>query len=162
MDLRVKIIFFRLYRLLFSVPFWMLTALCNSAVVLSAFAFYRLEHTVNPQIVSFFDALWWSFATVTTVGYGDITPLTVGGKVIGMLLMVGGTGLFATFTALFANAMLGHDVLRIERSVSRMRDNVVGIQTDIHQEELHLENQVRKLNHTLSRLEKRLDDIEDK
>ena len=160
MDISVKIVFLRMYRLLFSVPFWLLTAMCNSAVVLSAYIFYSLEHSVNPQVVSFLDALWWSFSTVTTVGYGDITPLTVSGKIMGIGLMVIGTGLFATYTALFANAMLGHDVLKIEKSVSRMRDNVIGIQTDIHHEELHLENQVRKLNHTLSRIEKRLDDIE--
>jgi len=41
--------------------------------------------------------------TITTVGYGDKFPVTTGGRVIGMLLMTGGVGLFGTFTAFISS-----------------------------------------------------------
>lgn len=51
------------------------------------------------NIATFIDAIWWSFVTMTTVGYGDHYPTTVGGKVIGVLLMFAGITLSGFFTA---------------------------------------------------------------
>ena len=55
--------------------------------------------------MSFFDGIWWSFVTATTVGYGDISPSTPAGRVIAALLMIAGIGLIgsltSTLTALF-------------------------------------------------------------
>lgn len=48
------------------------------------------------------DALWWSIVTLTTVGYGDITPVTVGGRFIAILDMFVGIGFLAIFTATIA------------------------------------------------------------
>jgi len=52
------------------------------------------------------DALWWGFATATTTGYGDITPVTITGKIISIILMLTGLALFGMFTALFAEVVL--------------------------------------------------------
>jgi len=52
------------------------------------------------------DALWWSFATATTTGYGDITPVTDTGKILSIILMLVGLALFSMYTALFAEAIL--------------------------------------------------------
>ena len=43
---------------------------------------YETEHLVNPQIPTFFDALYFGLTTLTTVGFGDITPVTLGGRVV--------------------------------------------------------------------------------
>jgi len=45
------------------------------------------------------EALWWAFVTVTTVGYGDFYPVTTLGRIVAVLLMVSGVGLFGSFAA---------------------------------------------------------------
>lgn len=53
------------------------------------------------------DALWWSIATVTTVGYGDKYPVTSEGRLLGMFLMLAGIGMFAGLSGLVASFFLG-------------------------------------------------------
>lgn len=86
--------------------FLLLTILGNSLIGLFATVFYFLEVNHNPRIAHFIDALWWGFATATTTGYGDITPVTFPGKMLGILLMLTGMAFFAMFTALFADTIL--------------------------------------------------------
>lgn len=52
---------------------------------------------------SILDAIWWSFVTITTVGYGDVTPATLGGRITGVVVMVFGIGLLGMFTATVAS-----------------------------------------------------------
>lgn len=49
------------------------------------------------------DAIWWAFVTITTVGYGDFYPVTMEGRIVAMILMTAGVGLFGTFTGFVAN-----------------------------------------------------------
>lgn len=66
--------------------------------------FFEKQH--NHAINNLFDALWWSIVTITTVGYGDITPATIGGRVVAILLMAYGVGLIGMFTAAIASSIL--------------------------------------------------------
>jgi len=52
------------------------------------------------------DAFWWAWVTITTVGYGDFTPVTTGGRAIAMVLMVVGVGLFSALSGLIASWLL--------------------------------------------------------
>jgi voltage-gated potassium channel len=52
------------------------------------------------------DALWYTYVTITTVGYGDRYPVTAEGRLIGILIMTAGVGLFGTLTGYLANAFL--------------------------------------------------------
>jgi len=60
---------------------------------------FHIEKTFNPAFSSFKDAIWWSIATVTTVGYGDISPITDLGKIIAVFLMIFGIMLYSLLTA---------------------------------------------------------------
>lgn len=52
------------------------------------------------------DAIWWSYVTITTVGYGDRYPTTNWGRIVGVLLMTSGVALFGVFTSFLANTFL--------------------------------------------------------
>lgn len=49
---------------------------------------YEGPEGVNPNIVDFFDAVYWSIITISTVGYGDVTPITIEGKLVTLVLIV--------------------------------------------------------------------------
>lgn len=68
----------------------------------SSTAIYLLEYGVNDNIKSYSDALWWSIVTTTTVGYGDISPVTPGGRIMATILMITGIGMLGALTANFA------------------------------------------------------------
>lgn len=61
----------------------------------SSLIFFDAEFGINPKVHSFFDAIWWSFTTITTTGYGDIYPITIMGRLATMFLMFFGIGTFA-------------------------------------------------------------------
>ena len=48
---------------------------------------------------TFWDGVWWAVVTVTTVGYGDVYPMTVGGRIVAIVLMLTGIGFLAVLTA---------------------------------------------------------------
>ena len=55
---------------------------------------------------SFPDAVWWAIVTLTTVGFGDIAPISLGGRAIGVVLMFFGIGVLGTFTATIAGVFV--------------------------------------------------------
>ncbi len=72
------------------------------------------RHASGANITDFGDAVWWAFCTVTTVGYGDYTPVTVPGRAVAVFLMVGGVVLVGLIVATFSSwvterAARGHD-----------------------------------------------------
>jgi voltage-gated potassium channel len=60
---------------------------------------------VNPNIDDYFDAVYWSVITISTVGFGDISPVTVQGRVATLFLVIGGMGVIAFFTSIITTAL---------------------------------------------------------
>lgn len=73
-------------------------------LVVSASAIYYLEHEAQPEAFqSIPHAMWWAMATLSTVGYGDLAPITPLGKFLGALVMIIGIGMFALPTGILAS-----------------------------------------------------------
>ncbi|MDM8541782.1 ion channel [Desulfococcaceae bacterium HSG9] len=70
-------------------------------ILLTSIVFWQFE-----ERLSFGDAVWWSFVTVTTVGYGDISPASFGGRIVGIILMITGIGLLGILTATIASLFI--------------------------------------------------------
>jgi len=73
---------------------------------LSSVGIYYFENTAQPhQFSSIPDSMWWAVATLTTVGYGDVYPITVGGKIFTFIILMLGLGVIAIPSGLMAMAL---------------------------------------------------------
>ncbi len=76
------------------------------AILFSTVAMYEAEHIAQPKSFgSLFDAFWFTMVTATTVGYGDISPITIVGKIIAMITFVSVLSLFAGFIGVIGGAL---------------------------------------------------------
>ena len=71
-----------------------------AALVFFIFLFGYLFYVSEPGVRNLGDGIWWALVTITTVGYGDITPVTTLGRLVASSLMLLGLGLIATITAI--------------------------------------------------------------
>jgi voltage-gated potassium channel len=72
-------------------------------IVIAASLMYTLESKAQPEVFgSILQSLWWSVVTMTTVGYGDVTPITTAGKIVSTFIMLIGVGLVALPTGMLA------------------------------------------------------------
>ena len=87
-------------------------------VVLSSLLMLTVETSDRSNIKTGGDALWWSITTMTTVGYGDLYPVTPLGRIVAAVLMLCGVGLFGAFTALVASHFVGRQENEISLAIS--------------------------------------------
>ena len=69
--------------------------------------FWSFEHGLNPRVQTFSDALWWWFVSSTTVGYGDVAPMTGEGRMVGVVTIIIGIYGYTNFIALTAESLHG-------------------------------------------------------
>jgi len=75
-------------------------------IYFSAVGIYYFENEAQPEhFTSIFDSLWWAIITLTTVGYGDVYPITVGGKVFTFFILMIGLGIVAIPTGIISSAL---------------------------------------------------------
>ncbi len=87
---------------------------------------WAFEHNhPDSSIQSFPDALWWAVVTCTTVGYGDLAPVTPAGRGVAVVLMIVGVGLLSTLTANVASVFVQQDA-RSEGDAGALTHDVVG------------------------------------
>lgn len=113
-------------------------------VVFSSIVILNCETSDESNIKTASDALWWSFVTITTVGYGDFYPTTLVGRIVAAVLMTAGVGLFGTFTAYVASFFLHHEE---EEEQKKQEDN--------QEEEILLE--LKAIRERLERIEKSIE-----
>lgn len=114
-------------------------AMALALVYISAVALYFVEGVGGQQQESFASiprALWWAIATLTTVGYGDVYPVTPMGRLFASVIALAGIGVVALPAGVFASAF--SDELR-EREIRKLKERVEEIETE--NEELEAENE---------------------
>ena len=74
------------------------------SVSLTTYLFWHFEHEVNPAVGDYFDVMWWWVVTSATVGYGDIVPITMMGRLSAMLAIVTGFFIYTNLVAIVAES----------------------------------------------------------
>ncbi|RSK42061.1 ion transporter [Mangrovimonas spongiae] len=75
-------------------------------IYFSGVGIYYFENQAQPEnFSSIFDSLWWAIITLTTVGYGDVYPVTIGGRVFTFLILMIGLGIVAIPTGIISSAL---------------------------------------------------------
>lgn len=91
-------------------------------LLLTSLGLYAAENGLNETVRSPMDALWWGVVTMTTVGYGDVYPVTPEGRLAASILMVLGIGLFGVLTATVTGLIVrGEDSNAPQRPEDQLR-----------------------------------------
>ncbi len=105
---------------------------------------------IDPGIDNVWQGIWWAWVTVATVGYGDIVPQSVAGKVFGALVILFGVGFFSLLTASFSAYFISRGEVEIEEEeaeeISQLND---------------IKRRIDAMEKTLQRIEHRLNEIND-
>ena len=89
------------------------TAVLGVVMLIGSWAVVAAEQdAVRPNLRTYPQALWWSIETATTVGYGDFYPVTLGGRVIGAVVMVVGITTYGMVTAALATWFVAREQKR--------------------------------------------------
>jgi voltage-gated potassium channel len=86
--------------------FVMFVFLALILIYIAAAGIYHFEHEAQPdKFTSIFDSLWWAICTLTTVGYGDVYPITAGGRIFTCMVLLIGLGIVAVPTGIIASSL---------------------------------------------------------
>ncbi len=110
-----------------------------------SFIFYGAEHTVNPEVASYEDSLWFVLQTITTVGYGDIIPVTGIGRVMGVISMLSALALTSIITSVATFSLIEKFRKGTEELTSRTKEQVENLDKKMDKisrdlSELNMEN----------------------
>lgn len=108
---------------------WRAVAVITATVTLAGGILVRITDPGN--FGSIWEGLWWSIQTVTTVGYGDVVPSTVAGRIVAALVMIGGIGFITVTTAAIASAFVEAARQRRAGSDEAVRSDIASLHTEI-------------------------------
>ena len=90
--------------------FFKVVTLTGIMLLVASLAMFLVEQGDNKSLHGFLDSVWWALVTVTTVGYGDIVPKTVAGRIIGFIIMASGLALVSLMTASIASVFVSRKI----------------------------------------------------
>ena len=99
---------------------------------ISGIGIYLIESPhEDAQITNLIDAFWWASATVTTVGYGDVVPVTEIGRLLGIVLMFVGISIIGTFISALGAQLIGSRLKKHESLESSTKSLIIKKINDI-------------------------------
>ena len=107
-------------------------------ILLCSFAVFYFEHgETEANIHSLWDGLWWAMVTIGTVGYGDRYPVSVAGRLVGLLLIFSGVGLMSLLTATIASVFVERKIKEDKGlETVKVKDHIVICGWNQHTEEV--------------------------
>jgi voltage-gated potassium channel len=96
-------------------------------IIASSAAILRFEDYEDSNIRTADDAIWWAFATITTVGYGDRYPVSGEGRFIAAVLMTAGVGLFSAFSGALAAWFLAPEEESTDAEIAKLTAEVAAL-----------------------------------
>ena len=123
-------------------------------IITCGYVTYSAERSVNPEFGSFGDAMWWATVTITTVGYGDITPITTAGRITAVVLMFSGLALLGVLAGALASFFgFAQQTASADASAEPMVDDVDGRATDMRLRLADLRTRIAALDSAVAEME---------
>jgi voltage-gated potassium channel len=124
-------------------------AVAGGVLLLASLVAYRAENPVNSEFATVGDSLWWGVVTLTTVGYGDITPITTTGRWAGVAIMVTGIAVLGVLAGSLASFF---KLSPAEEAAERAADGEQPAVMDVASEVAALRSQIQLLDARLEQL----------
>lgn len=114
-------------------------------IVVGSFMIYSIESQhPDSQINTMLDAAWWTVSTVTTVGYGDVVPVTDAGKIMAIFFMFFGIGILGIFLSVLGTQFYKNRFVK-EEEISHAQKLILQRMDDLEKNQEQFHNDLRNL-----------------
>jgi len=115
-------------------------------IIIGSFVIFSVESQhPDSQINSMLDAVWWTVATVTTVGYGDIVPVTDTGKIVAIFFMFFGIGTLAIFLSVLGTRFYKRKFEQEEKEISHAQRLILDRMDDLEKNQEKLQKDLKEI-----------------
>ena len=115
-------------------------------IVIGSYVIFSVESQhPDSQINSMLDAIWWTVSTVTTVGYGDIVPVTDAGKIVAIFFMFFGIGVLAIFLSVLGTMFYKRRFEKEEKDISHAQRLILDRMDDLEKNQEKLQKDLKNL-----------------
>ncbi len=115
-----------------------------AVIIIGTLLIYFIESPhENSQINTYLDAAWWTVATVTTVGYGDIVPVTETGRIVALVYMIFGITIIGVFLSILGATFYRRRFAKEEKEISHAQKIIIQKIEDLEKKQDELANLFR-------------------
>ncbi|AWX32105.1 potassium channel family protein [Methanosphaera sp. BMS] len=118
-------------------------------------------YQVDPSVTTLFNSFWYNIATISSVGYGDITPISITGKIIGIFTIIMGIMFVSVFTAAMSSIYMEKNEDETFRKIKEEVDGIESQMDDLSVKVNKLEDDISLLNDKMDILIDKMDDKEE-
>lgn len=129
-------------------------------IVAGTFIMYEIERgAANSKMTTFLDALWWCVATVTTVGYGDVVPVTSIGRMVALVYMFFGIALISILMSVITNTFYRKRIQKDENEMKKheikyLRSMLIAKLSDIEKKQIECMETVNRIQASVEKADR--------